>query len=165
MKFKIFAVGGTIDKIYFDRKDTYHVGEPTVSGILEESGAVFDYEVESLIKKDSLEMTLEDRRQLAERISKDSCSRVLVTHGTDTMVETARLLKDEVKGKGKTIVLTGAMLPARFKVSDAAFNVGFAMAALQLLGKGVYIAMNGQIFDPDKVVKNIVQGRFEEKGP
>lgn len=159
MKIKIFTVGGTIDKVYFDQKSEYQVGDPGVTQILREANITVDYEWESLMRKDSLDLTEDDRRIIAEKIRSDKNERVLVTHGTDTMRETARFLQ---RIPEKTIVLTGAMSPARFKESDAPFNIGFAMAAVQLLPSGVYLAMNGRIFTPDRVVKNRERNCFEE---
>jgi L-asparaginase len=159
MKIKIFTVGGTIDKVYFDQKSEYQVGDPGVTQILREANITVDHEWESLMRKDSLDLTEDDRRIIAEKIRFDNNERVLVTHGTDTMMETARFLQQIPE---KTIVLTGAMSPARFKESDAPFNIGFAMAAVQLLPSGVYLAMNGRIFTPDRVVKNRERNCFEE---
>ncbi|MFZ0448149.1 MAG: asparaginase domain-containing protein [Desulfatiglandaceae bacterium] len=159
MKIKIIAVGGTIDKVYFDLKSEYQVGKPEITDILEEGNIGLEYACESILRKDSLELTEDDRQLIFEKIQSDENQRILVTHGTDTMVETARKLKGV---PGKVIVLTGAMSPARFKSSDAPFNIGFAMAAVQLLPTGVYIAMNGRVFDPDHVVKNREHNRFEE---
>jgi len=156
---KFFAVGGTIDKIYFDRLSDYKVGEPGCSEILKDANVTFRYECESILRKDSLNMTDKDRSDVFERVAADPARFVIITHGTDTMIETARKLKGIT---GKTIVLTGAMQPARFKSSDAEFNIGAAVAAVQLLPPGVYIAMNGRIFDPDKVQKNRKRNRFEE---
>lgn len=159
MKIKFYAVGGTIDKIYFDKKSTYEVGESLLDEILRESNITFEYEIELIIRKDSLDMTEEDRRSLLGKISDDKNCFIVVTHGTDTMIETAKYLKAI---EDKTIVLTGSMAPARFRSSDAVFNVGCAIAAVQVLQPGVYIVMNGRIFDPDKVRKNIDFSRFEE---
>ncbi len=159
MKIKIFTVGGTIDKVYFDQKSEYQVGDPGVTQILREANITVDHEWESIMRKDSLDLTEDDRRIIAEKIRSDNNERVLVTHGTDTMMETAKFLQ---RIPEKTIVLTGAMSPARFKESDAPFNIGFAMAAVQLLPSGVYLAMNGRIFTPDRVVKNRQRNCFEE---
>jgi len=159
MKIKIFTVGGTIDKIYFDQKSEYQVGDPGVTQILREANITVDYEWESIMRKDSLDLTDDDRRVITDKIRSDNNKHILVTHGTDTMIETAKSLQQI---PGKTIVLTGAMSPAKFKESDANFNIGFAMAAVQLLSPGVYIAMNGRIFDPDRAVKNRKRNRFEE---
>lgn len=159
MKIKFFAVGGTIDKVYFDQKSTYKVGEPGVYEILHEANVTFEYECESIMHKDSLDMTKKDRQLVYNRIKADENRYIIVTHGTDTMVETAKVLR---KIKDKVIVLTGSMQPARFKASDAEFNIGTAVAAVQVMPDGVYIAMNGRIFEPEKVVKNWEQNRFEE---
>ncbi len=159
MKIKFYAAGGTIDKVYFDKKSTYEVGEPLLEEILRGSNITFDYEIERVIGKDSLDMTEEDRRSLLEKISADHNRLIVVTHGTDTMIETAKKLKEI---EDKTIVLTGSMEPARFRSSDAVFNVGCAVAAVQVLNPGVYIVMNGCIFDPEKSRKNIDLNRFEE---
>jgi len=159
MKIKFFAVGGTIDKVYFDQKSTYKVGEPGVYEILNEANVTFEYECESIMHKDSLDMTKKDRQLVYNRIKGDENRYIIVTHGTDTMVETAKVLR---KIKDKVIVLTGSMQPARFKASDAEFNIGTAVAAVQVMPDGVYIAMNGRIFEPEKVVKNWEQNRFEE---
>ncbi|HOO44886.1 MAG TPA: asparaginase domain-containing protein [Deltaproteobacteria bacterium] len=160
MKIKFFAVGGTIDKVYFDKKSTYKVGEPGVHEILQEANVTFEYECESIMHKDSLDMTRKDRKLVFDRVKADTSRNIVITHGTDTMVHTAKLLKSI---PDKVIVLTGSMQPARFKASDAEFNIGTAVAAVQTLPCGVYIAMNGRIFDPDKVEKNWEQNRFEEK--
>lgn len=159
VEIKLFAVGGTIDKIYFDNLSDYKVGEPGCSEILKDANVTFAYECESILRKDSLNMTDKDRSDVFDRVNADPARLVIITHGTDTMIETARKLKAI---PGKTIVLTGAMQPARFKSSDAEFNIGTAVAAVQLLPPGAYIAMNGRIFDPDKVRKNRKHNRFEE---
>jgi L-asparaginase len=159
MNIKFYAVGGTIDKVYFDRISDYQVGESMLVDILREAKVTFDYECDSLIHKDSLDMTDADRQMLFERIESDENQRIVVTHGTDTMIETARKLQGI---ENKTVVLTGAMQPAKFKSSDAEFNVGFAVAAVQTLPSGVYIAMNGRIFDPDKVRKHRELNQFED---
>lgn len=158
MPIQIFTTGGTIDKTYFDEKSVYEVGEPQVTSILREANVTADYEVETLFRKDSLDLTDEDRALIVRRVGECPHRRVLITHGTDTMVLTARALQDV---PGKTIVLVGSLNPARFKESDAVFNVGFAMAAVQTLSEGVYIAMNGQVFPADRVRKNQEKNRFE----
>lgn len=158
MKIKILATGGTFDKIYFDAKSEFHFGDPIAGELLEESNVSFDFEVESLMQKDSLDMTDQDRTQIRNAVAKASEDRIVIIHGTDTMVETAQCLDDV---PDKTVVLFGAMQPARMRLSDAQYNLGFATAAVQLLPAGVYLAMNGQIFDPAQVVKNRARGRFE----
>ena len=159
MKIKFYAVGGTIDKVYFDRMSEYQVGESLLVDILTEANVTLDYEYDSLIHKDSLDMADADRQMLFERIRSDTHQRIVVTHGTDTMIETAKKLQGI---ENKTVVLTGAMQPAKFRSSDAEFNIGCAVAAVQTLPPGVYIAMNGRIFDPDKVRKNRELNRFED---
>ncbi|MDX1514467.1 MAG: asparaginase domain-containing protein [Gammaproteobacteria bacterium] len=158
MKIKILTTGGTIDKIYFDAKSEFQVGDPQIGELLREANVSFDFSVESILKKDSLEMTDEDRSLIRRHAEDDACDRLLITHGTDTMVKTAGTLLGIA---GKTIVLTGSMQPARLRVSDAIFNIGYAIAAVQLLDAGVYIAMNGRVFDPRRAVKNVEQHRFE----
>jgi len=160
IKIMFFAVGGTIDKVYFDRLSAYKVGDPGVSEILSEANVSFLYEFESILRKDSLYMTEKDRQAVYERVAAEENRHIVITHGTDTMVKTAKKLKSI---HGKVIVLTGAMQPARFKSSDAEFNIGAAAAAVQLLPEGVYIVMNGLVLDPDKVKKNRRLNRFEEK--
>ena len=157
----ILAVGGTIDKVYFDAKSEYEVGPPNIEKVLAELTLAIDYTVTSLMRKDSLDLTDEDRRLIVRAAAEAPATRVLITHGTDTMILTARLLRQVV---GKTIVLTGAMEPALFKTSDAVFNIGCALAAVQALPAGVYIVMNGRIFSEGTVRKNLNRGRFEEIG-
>jgi L-asparaginase len=151
-------MGGTIDKIYFDDLSDYMVGSPQAGEILRESQAAFEFEVSEVLRKDSLHLTDEDRQLLRQRIAADPCPYILVTHGTDTMPQTAEALMGL---PGKTIVLTGALSPARFKGSDAGFNVGCAVGAVQSLPPGVYICMNGMVFEAGKVRKNRAAGRFE----
>ena len=155
---KIFCTGGTIDKVYFDALSDYRIGAPVVPDVLKEARAKFPYTVESILKKDSLEMTDEDREDIFHRVRQEECARILITHGTDTMIDTARRLAEV---RDKTIVLTGAMQPARFRNTDAVFNIGYAIAAVQHLPAGVYLAMNGQIFTPDAVRKNRAEAKFE----
>ena len=159
MKIKILTTGGTIDKVYFDAKSEYEVGPPQIVEILQEAHVTVDYTVESVLSKDSLDMTDDDRQSLRRRILADPCERILITHGTDTMIQTALSLRGIPE---KTIVLTGSMQPARFKVTDAVFNIGTAMGAVQSLPPGVYLAMNGRVFDPAQVRKNRKENRFEE---
>lgn len=155
---KIFTTGGTIDKVYFDAKSTYEVGEPNISRVLSELPLDLDYTVTSVLRKDSLEITPADRNVLIAAVQYAEEKQIIVTHGTDTMVDTAKALQ-EIAGD-KTIVLTGALEPALFKTSDAMFNIGCAIAAVQALGPGAYITMNGRIFESGNVVKNVELGRF-----
>ena len=155
----IVATGGTIDKIYFDDKSTFQIGAPQIGDILTALGVAFAFDVIALMRKDSLHMTDGDRDLVRRTIEAQPHRHVLVTHGTDTMVETARVLAGIA---GKVIVLTGALNPARFQGSDAVFNIGCAVAAVQTLPAGVYITMNGRVWDPAKVRKNRDANRFEE---
>jgi len=159
MFIRFVTTGGTIDKIYFDDLSQYEVGESQIQHILHEGLVAFDYEVVPLLHKDSLDITAEDREILRDFIARDDAERFVVTHGTDTMPETAEALSGL---EGKTIVLTGALTPARFKTTDAMFNVGMAVATAQVAPPGVYIAMSGQVFEAGHVRKNRAENRFEE---
>jgi L-asparaginase len=158
-KIKVFTVGGTIDKVYFDKKSKYEVGDPKVGEILKEANVIFDYDCESILKKDSLDMTDDDRQLIFDKIESEPNQHILVTHGTDTIIQTAKTLQPI---QNKVIVLTGAVEPARSKSSDAPFNIGAAIAAVQFLPPGVYIVMNGRIFYPDRVIKDMDLNRFKE---
>jgi L-asparaginase len=160
VKIHILTTGGTIDKFYFDRKDTFQVGEPQIGQLLREANVSVDYEISALLHKDSLDLTDEDRGLIVAAVRDSSCERFLITHGTDTMLQTAELLQQRVPGK--VMVLTGAMQPAISRTSDAFFNIGFAFCAAQQLPPGAYVAMNGRIFVPGKARKNVEMGRFEE---
>jgi len=157
----VVTTGGTIDKVYFDDKSDYQIGEPQIGRILEELGVAFRFTVIPILRKDSLHIGPGDRDLIRSTIAAQPARHVLLTHGTDTMVETARVLADI---PDKTIVLTGALNPARFRGSDAEFNVGTAVGAVQSLPPGVYIAMNGRIWDPEAVRKNVSENRFEPVG-
>ena len=156
----IFTTGGTIDKVYFDQKSDYQVGDPQATGDLERANVVLDYEVESIMRKDSLDLTDEDRELIRKKVASTRFKRVVITHGTDTMIDTATVLNTI---SGKTIVMTGSMYPAQFRDSDAVFNIGCAVTAVQILVPGVYIVMNGRIFKPHQARKNVKLNRFEEK--
>lgn len=158
MKIQIFTTGGTIDKIYFDKKSQYEVGDPQAGGVLQRANVCFDYDVSSILRQDSLDMTDEDRQVVFKAVASCPEKRIVITHGTDTMIETARVL---AKVPEKTIVLTGSMYPAQFRDSDAVFNLGCAVIAAQTLGPGVYITMNGCVFDPASSRKNVEMNRFE----
>ncbi|MDF0749286.1 asparaginase domain-containing protein [Marinobacter sp. 71-i] len=155
---EIFTTGGTIDKVYFDANSEFEIGDSLIGELLAESNIRDGFAVTGLMRKDSLEMTDDDRAAVREAVGQCGAERVLITHGTDTMPETARAL---LSVTGKTIVLMGAMQPARMRRSDAVFNIGFAWAALQLLPHGVYIAMNGEVFEAGSVRKNLKAQRFE----
>ncbi len=155
----IITVGGTIDKIYFDAKSEYEVGPPNIENVLGELNLSIQYSITPLLRKDSLDMTDEDRALIYDAVKNNPFDKILITHGTDTMVKTARYLSDIT---GKTIVLTGALEPALFKTSDALFNIGCALGALQVLNEGSYIVMNGKVFQANNVRKNVNKNRFEE---
>jgi len=158
MHIRFLTTGGTIDKIYFDEKSRFEVGDTQVQHILQDGLVGFDFDVRSLMRKDSLEMTDADRATIRDFIAADDASHYVITHGTDTMVETATALGDL---EGRSIVLTGALSPARFRSTDAVFNVGLAVAAVQLVAPGVYIAMSGEVFPAGSVRKNREANRFE----
>jgi L-asparaginase len=159
VQIEIFTTGGTIDKVYFDAKSRFEVGEPQVLELLREANLSLDVRVTPLLRKDSLELTTADREQIRVAVAASDAARIVVTHGTDSMTLTARALTDIA---GKTIVFTGAMQPARFRATDALYNLASALTAVQLLPQGVWIAMNGRIFDPARVHKNVALNRFEE---
>jgi L-asparaginase len=157
MDITIFTTGGTIDKVYFDAKGGYEVGMPMVPQLLHE-GRVHGITVVELMRKDSLQLTDADRALIRTAVADCPAGRVILTHGTDTMVDTGRVLADI---PDKIIVLTGALQPARFTDSDAPFNLGLAVGAVQTLPPGIYIAANGQIYPAAKVRKNRDLNRFE----
>jgi L-asparaginase len=153
----IVTTGGTIDKVYFDASSEFEVGDSVVGRLLEQAHVREPYEIVELMRRDSLDLTESDREAIADAIAGRSESRVVVTHGTDTMTETARALESLSE---RTIVLTGALAPARFAESDAVFNVGMAFGAVQALAAGVYIVMNGQVFRSGEVVKDRARNTF-----
>jgi L-asparaginase len=159
MHIRFITTGGTIDKIYFDALSQYEVGESPLQSILAEGMVQFDFDIVALTRKDSLEITDEDRARLQEYIANDEGDLYVITHGTDTMPETAEALQGL---PGKTIVLTGALSPARFRTTDAVFNIGMAVAAVQAAQPGVYIAMSGQVFPAGSVRKNRDRNCFEK---
>jgi len=162
MDIVFLTTGGTIDKVYFDAMSRFEVGETVIGGILREGGVTFEFEVIPLMRKDSLELDDTDREAIRAAVAAREERQIVITHGTDTMVDTARRLA----GLGdKTIVLTGALSPARFQASDAVFNIGMAVAAVQSCPPGVWIAMSGRVFACDEVRKNRRLNRFERIGP
>jgi len=165
-KIHIIATGGTIDKVYSPSQQD-NVFKPE-SGLPEFFKERIDYDVTGCFTKlmmiDSLDMTDDHRKKIVETINAVKEKRILITHGTDTMIETALYIKDNLEDKNKTIILVGSMIPMDgFYYSDAGFNLGYAMACTQHSEAGVYICMNGQKFSPESVVKNIEESRFEEK--
>ncbi len=159
MKIVFYTAGGTIDKIYFDAKSKYEVGESILGDILKEGNVTFAYESHIIMQKDSLDLTDEDRDIIYSHIDREPNRYIILTHGTDTMVTTAKRLQPI---RNKVVVLTGSMSPARFRSSDAAFNIAFAIGAVQSLNDGIYIGMNGRIFSPQNVRKNVEKGIFEK---
>ncbi len=161
MKLRILTTGGTIDKVYFDALSTYQIGEPQIPAVLAEANVAFDFTLEEVCRRESLEMTDTDRAVIRRRVETAPERLVVITHGTDTMTETAKRLAGI---PDKVIVLTGAMSPARFKNTDATFNIGCAIAAAQLAAPGVYIAMNGLILPAAEARKNREKRQFERIG-
>jgi L-asparaginase len=160
---QVFTTGGTIDKVYFDAQSEFEVGEPLVAEILGTAGVQVPFDVETLLRKDSLNITDEERDAVAARIAECEAERVLVTHGTDTMALTAQVTADALGPTAtKTVVFVGSLTPARFRETDAEFNVGFAWGAVQTLPPGVFVAMNGQVFGARSVRKNRSANRFED---
>ena len=165
----VITTGGTIDKVYFDAKSDFEVGQSVVTELLAEAHVHMDYRVVEVLRKDSLELDDSDRALIRQTILQqvgpdprpEQQPRIIITHGTDTMTDTAAVLAGLVADLGATIVLTGALAPARFARSDATFNVGMAFATAQCAGPGVYIVMNGQVFDGLNVRKNRAENRFE----
>ena len=153
----VLTTGGTIDKIYFDAKSEFAVGASVVDELLKEAHVDAPYRLQEVMRKDSLELNDDDRRLVAETAAGCDERCIIVTHGTDTMTATAEALTSIM---GKTIVLTGALSPARFAKSDATFNVGMAFAAVQTLAAGVYLVMNGQVFEAGRVRKDTQNNVF-----
>jgi L-asparaginase len=159
MRIAFITTGGTIDKVYFDALSRFEVGETVVAQVLRRGGVGFEFEVVPLMRKDSLELTDTDRAAIRAAVAARDESHIVITHGTDTMVETARWLEDV---PGKTMVLAGALSPARFQDSDAVFNLGMAVAAVQTCAPGVWIAMSGRVLRASCARKNRELNRFEE---
>jgi L-asparaginase len=153
----VLTTGGTIDKQYFDAVSRYQITDSVIAKLLSIARVTHAFQIEEVLKKDSLEITDEDRALLVTRVQGTPFNRIVITHGTDTMTRTAQALR---RADHKTIVLTGALSPARFSDSDAAFNLGMAFAAVQIASPGVYIAMNGTVSPADIVRKDYVQGAF-----
>jgi len=160
-RLQIFTTGGTIDKLYFDALSEFQIGAPVIGDILESMNVGFEFHVEELMRLDSLDMTDQHRQQIRQHVSQADAQHILIIHGTDGMVATASWLCDIAD---KTIVLTGALQPAAFSQTDAVFNIGCAIGAIQVLDSGVFVAMNGRVFAADKVIKNRDAHRFEALG-
>jgi L-asparaginase len=153
----VLTTGGTIDKAYFDALSEYRIVDSGIPALLHEARVALPFRVVELMRKDSLELTDADRALIVAAVHEAPETRIVVTHGTDTMTETAKALAAIA---GKTMVLTGALSPARFAESDAAFNLGMAFAAAQTAAPGVWIAMSGEVFDGLSVRKDREAGRF-----
>jgi len=156
-KILILTTGGTIDKIYFDSLSEYQVGTTQIARLLEIGRVTVPFEIVELMRKDSLELTDADRTAIIVAVKAADADRIVITHGTDTMTATAAAL-DGIAGK--TIVLVGALAPARFAESDATFYLGMAFATAQVAPPGVYITMNGSAFRAGAVRKDREQGAF-----
>lgn len=160
MAIRIFITGGTFDKEYNELNGELYFKDTHMMDLLEMGRCRLQVEIRTLMMIDSLEMTDEDRDLIVHQCTQAEEDQIIITHGTDTMSETAKILAKKVKGK--TIVLTGAMIPIKFGSSDGLFNLGGALAFVQTLPAGVYVAMNGRYFNWDNVRKNKQTGVFEE---
>jgi len=160
MKIKLITCGGTIDCENINENNVYSFKESYIPKMLKQCRCNADIEIKFLMAKDSLLMNDKDREKILEECKKSKEDRIIITHGTDSMAETAKTLGKTIKNK--TIVMLGAMIPYNQKDSDALFNLGSAVSAVQTLPNGVYISMNGKIFNWDNVKKNKQLGRFEE---
>ncbi len=161
MTIKLLITGGTIDKQYDELNGELIFTQSGVEDMLTQGRVKLDISLETVMLKDSLDMDDSDRQQILESCLACDEPQIVITHGTDTMVETSQVLATKIKDK--TIVLLGAMVPYQFKNSDALFNLGCAIAAVQTLENGVYITMNGKIFNYDEVIKNKDLGEFQSK--
>ena len=161
MQIAVLATGGTFDKEYNELNGTLYFKQTHIPEMLELGRCRVPVRIQSLMMKDSLDMTTADRTRIAGACRKAKEERIVITHGTDTMEKTAGFLAGRVTGK--TVVLTGAMIPYKFGSSDGLFNLGSALALAQVLSHGIYVAMNGRFFTWDSVTKNRTLGIFENK--
>ena len=153
----VLTTGGTIDKQYFDASSAYQIADSVIGTLLKIARVTHPFTVEEVMRKDSLDLTVADRATIRRRVVAAAQARVVITHGTDTMTDTANALADVA---GKTIVLVGALAPARFAESDAPFNLGMAFATAQVAPPGVWITMNGGVFCAGEVMKDRTKGAF-----
>jgi L-asparaginase len=160
MPIRIFVTGGTFDKEYNELNGSLFFKDTHIHEMLKLGRSKAPIEIRTLMMMDSIDMTEDDRDLIASNCLKSEFEKIIITHGTDTMVETAKVIAEKVKDK--TIILTGAMIPYKFGSSDGLFNLGAAIAYVQTLPHGVYIAMNGRYFNWDNCRKNKVIGEFEE---
>jgi L-asparaginase len=160
MKITFITTGGTIDKAYSKKKGTYNfdILDPSVKNILKNTAPNFEYDIISLLKKDSMDITDEDKQLIFDTCKKVDNDKIIITHGTDTILDTAK----KIAGINKTVVLVGASQPERFKETDADFNIGMAVGSINILPNGVYVAMNGRIYEHNKCKKHD-SGHFMEK--
>jgi L-asparaginase len=156
---RLFVTGGTFDKEYDEIRGRLFFADTHLPDMLQLGRCRLDVKVRTLMMIDSLEMSEADRGLIVHNCAEVAERHIVITHGTDTMVDTARLLAERVSDK--TIVLTGAMIPIAFGSSDGLFNLGGALTAVQVLPPGVYVTMNGRVFSWDKVRKNRDTGVFE----
>ena len=156
---KIFSTGGTFDKEFNEITGELFFKKTQLYELLEMGRSKLDIKIETLMMVDSLKMSSTERQYIVDKCKKEKTHRIIITHGTDTMVKTAALLATQIKDK--TIILTGAMIPIKFGSSDGLFNLGSAMSFVQVLESGIYITMNGRYFNWNNVRKNKTQGIFE----
>lgn len=160
MSIRVFITGGTFDKEYNELDGKLFFQDTHLPEMLKLGRCNLDVELRTLMMIDSLEMGVDERELIVFQCNKSDEDKIVITHGTDTMTDTAKVLAEKVKNK--TVVLTGAMIPYKFGSSDGLFNLGSALAFVQTLPHGIYIAMNGKIFNWDNVRKNKQTGQFEE---
>ena len=156
---KIFATGGTFDKEYNEINGELFFKKTHLAELLELGRSQLDVQIETLMMVDSLDMNVESKKLIVQKCKKEKTNRIIITHGTDTMVDTAKLLARSIKNK--TVILTGAMIPIKFGSSDGLFNLGSALSFIQVIDPGIYITMNGRYFKWDNVKKNKKLGIFE----
>jgi L-asparaginase len=160
MSVRIFITGGTFDKEYNELTGQLYFKDSHLPEMLDLGRCLVPVDIRTLMMIDSLEMTDIDRELIARHCLEADENQIIITHGTDTMADTARILGEKIKNK--TVVITGAMIPYKFGSSDGLFNLGSAMAFVQTLKPGIYVAMNGRCFHADNVRKNKQTGEFEE---
>lgn len=161
---QIFRTGGTFEKKYNELSGKLEFERYWIKAMLDTGRCTAEYNIKRLMLIDSLEMTDQDRQLISDNCLQTTAKQILIIHGTDTMTDTAQWIQTQLKKSNitdKTIVLTGAMIPSSIKNSDAPFNLGFAVAAVQTLSPGVHIAMNGKFFQTGKTQKNKELGVFE----
>jgi L-asparaginase len=159
MAIKLIITGGTIDKIYDESNGELTFSDTHIKQMLDQARCEVPVSIKNLMLIDSLDMVDKDRKVILNECKNSKESKIIITHGTDTMVETAKILGEHIQDK--SIVLLGAMIPFSLNASDALFNIGCAINAVQCLQPGVYITMNGKIFTWDNVKKNKEKGIFE----